>query len=543
MTKWLSTVLPSQSNEAPTLAIVDQIYSYCESGTYTKVTAEHPSFESFCKSYGSLRRELGEKNRERFWADLLRPVKRFVEYHLSAPIPFSHSSSITQLNAFHEANRLSAKITGTEYSRRLISLEESLASLASTTDNPLSEKFIELLEDSPVSGPTGIVVCRDEFKPLMYEVLKQSKVLIGQGLGNFVALNPSELRNLSCYERLFVFGNQRLFTDSEHVFTTPRAKEQYVITFSWIKESPLPLSHFENSLNSSKVFPSYIGSDSADPHTQDTVTQKPIARDPIDLDEILPSTDLEAIFAQLITDRDEQDHFEEEDNPVEAHIVKLDNGEGIFLLADGKYDILDVETSLTVAHIRGGLERLEPGDFLVLRTAGGGVDYIRSVADRMMGDEAAKYREIQQRWKTLLKQTVSNEGLEETVRKLRRRECKIANSANIRSWMSRWSIGLQSEKNFNVLLSFLGLGDKCDEVLRATELIRHFHRVAGHRIAKVLKAQLSSVTTTELSSAATKDFELSEEDGGTLTAFRVRKVDPVIRIIPESQIENRFPLD
>ena len=105
------------------------------------------------------------------------------------------------------------------------------------------------------------------------------------------------------------------------------------------------------------------------------------------------------------------------------------------------------------------------------------------------------------------------------------------------------NIGLGKQSNFTILLTFLGLEDRLEEMIVATEMIRNAHRRAGFRIARVLRARIASMSVEDFSSVSTRDIELPDEDGGTLTAFRVRTVHHGIYKVPMSQTQHLFPLE
>ena len=501
-----------------------------------------------CSKLRSLTTELGDENRELFWSQLLRPVRQFVFRHLSAPSPFDHPDSLEKVMQFKRLNG-NNRSTAPGYASRLDGLEESLDILASTSDNPLGESCAKLLGTFHPGENVGLVVCRMPFKPLVHSMLQN---MAEPSFGSYVVLEPGQLKGATSYDRMIVFGHQQTYRDAQYVFSAPRAKQQYLIGFEWLRPSVPVQSGFASPQNKDRLSPSFVAAPmvSGD-DTRPSLEPDHGATQQFDIDALLPSIDLNTVVAGLKARPDHIDSDAEYDGEVEAKIIEFEDGRAVFLtvgthvedtgarkyhvIASGINGKLGIETAI--------IGDLEPGMFLLLRTSGGGGDYIDFVADRLLGGLAIECRATQSSWKLRLRGAVTNQGIGHVVDELSRLGCSVAGEQNVRGWITTRRIGLRRDEDFSILMEFLGLGSQFDDILNKTEAIRSAHRRAGHYIRSSLLSQISSITDAELESLVSKEFTLEGRDGGSLTAFRIREIHDTIYTVPEFQTQQPFMLE
>ena len=99
-----------------------------------------------------------------------------------------------------------------------------------------------------------------------------------------------------------------------------------------------------------------------------------------------------------------------------------------------------------------------------------------------------------------------------------------ANETNIRNWMSYKSIRTGDYNDFAAIMQLVGLCDKAKECWEIMGMIDTAHRKAGHHIRKLLLRKVLESDLDELQRLGKMEFELSEVDSGSLTAFRVRNI-------------------
>jgi len=179
--------------------------------------------------------------------------------------------------------------------------------------------------------------------------------------------------------------------------------------------------------------------------------------------------------------------------------------------------------------------KLQPGMFLLLRTEGGG-DYIVPIANRILGEDAAQLREMQEGWKTRLRGEVELRGLLPVcIDLLELGGSKHVNEINLRYWMSSKCIRPQDNNDFRAILKLVGLQDKEALYRDVADRIERAHRSAGFYIRKLLISQVTGADLHEIHKKGYMEFELPRSDGGSLTAFRIEHISPAITNVSASR--------
>ena len=532
-----------------TISSTDRIYSCYESANQYQVTAVHQGFMALCSSLWSLQRDAGDDNDLPIWTDLLSPVKGFVYRHLAAPIPFDDPGSTDLFDKFKSQNQTS-NATLPVYFERLAALEESFEELVQSPENPLAELCAELLGTFDVDKkPVGLVVCRLGFTAHLASVVDNSQNPGGWSPEDFIVLSPEQLKGADCYEKLVVFGHQNLYRHSQHVFTAQRTTDQYQLGFNWTASPPRLSSGFIDPQNVERAMPRNRGEVFSRPPVQVASNPVHVGAEPLEIDEIIPTVDINKILGRLSRNSDGlglADHS----GLVEARFIELDDDHGVFLEvrgesgegSDHKYHVIDISPGSSPGVLNITVEDLEPGMFLVLRTAGGGGDYIEFVADQFLGEYAGFCRDSQNDWKSQLSREIYSKGAEQVAAELQSKGCRVANLANLRHWVSSRSIRLRDESDFMVLIDYLGLIDSFDRIHLNTHLIWGAHVKAGHSIRKSLESQIQGMNPKEFATLTRKDFTLAENDGGSLTAIRIRVVHEDVLVVQASHTQHLEPL-
>jgi len=343
---------------------------------------------------------------------------------------------------------------------------------------------------------------------------------------------PPQLRGGRCYERLIVVGPTTWFP--EFVFSAPRATELHLVRYKWLWDQR-------------RDAPAFAGSADAEGHRNgwrrlpqlDEEPERPSDFPTIDPGEIAPRVDwAKASFG------DPNSGHEADDDDVDATLFVLEDNSGVFLEDDDDalLTVIDLEQdqALAVQRIRRG--EIERGNFILLRTEGGG-DYILEVADRLMGPKAIAIRACQNDWKRRMRLAVRDDGPEATCRALVERGALRANEANLRSWTNNRSIRPQSQEDFRAMMRLVGLDGESQEIWDKMGEVRRAHQTAGQRVRRLLIERVRTCDVEELERMGRMDFELPGEDGGTLTAFRIVDIAPESTAVPSSRIGHPFELE
>jgi hypothetical protein len=204
---------------------------------------------------------------------------------------------------------------------------------------------------------------------------------------------------------------------------------------------------------------------------------------------------------------------------------KLGGGRGTFFCRDSKVWIVNTE-SIHGNHRCSGVdqidvENLEPGDLVLMTTSGGG-DMIPVVADMILGNEAAKLRETQARWKAALRIALSRTSTSEVAADLKRLGAQKATSVNLRNWCNPRTLGMENlGTDLRALLQLIGLEAELENVAGAIEKLRRAHKVAGFHLQRRLRDSLQGK---DLRGLFEEGFlEIRGDGGAAKTVFLVEE--------------------
>lgn len=173
---------------------------------------------------------------------------------------------------------------------------------------------------------------------------------------------------------------------------------------------------------------------------------------------------------------------------------KLGGGRGTFFGRESTVWVAKTELIQGISQC-SGIERicadsLEPGHLVLMTTSGGG-DMIPVVADMILGSEAQKLREIQNRWKTSLISVLNRNSSQYVATQLKLRGAQNATPTNIRNWCSPRSIGMENlEVELRALLQFIRMEHEYENIADAIEKLRRAHTSAGFHLQQKLLASL-----------------------------------------------------
>ena len=164
-----------------------------------------------------------------------------------------------------------------------------------------------------------------------------------------------------------------------------------------------------------------------------------------------------------------------------------------------------------------------------------------SVADRILGPQAAIARAKQRQWKQLLRDSILKEGAIVSVEKLRMYGSRIANETNLRNWISDRNIKTAGFEDFNAIMTLIGKAEHAQTYWDTMGMIDRAHRKAGFHIRRLLLRQVHEANLKQLQDQGTLEFTIPNEDGGSITAFRIEQVAPETYQIPHTRLGHIIP--
>jgi|LSQX01.1.fsa_nt_gb hypothetical protein len=479
---------------------------------------DHPLLAELSRSLRAFVQSLGDETADEFWRHSLGPIRRLGFTFCSTPLPFSEAVAAAGLDwgKLHRQVCRCEKLFPDAH-ETLAHLVQQLERLNAETDSP----FIAALEQiHQQGGELGVVLRNPRMNQAVAEFFARTATL-----RNVRIVSPSQLRAAHLCNMLAAIGPCGWFPD--HIFSAPRAVAVHVISPRWIhdawKPGPVFLHSSEKSGSRSRnhrigAMPRVGGETRPENHLLTDLL-------PVDLLPPIPTFGRNGRpFAGQPGDSEET---------VPARLCHLSGQRAVFVAADDGSSSLIIDTSEMG---RAGVRRvpageLEPGQYLLLRTSGGG-DYIAPLADRIMGELAERRRSEQAEWKQRLISAaaerfgqVSRRELSALVSaELQSQNLSPARPANVHYWLSSKCIRPRKIEDFIAILKFAGLEDRSQDLWSAMGEIDRAHRRAGHTIRRMLLRKIETSSLETLERDGEMVFELGDEDGGTLSAFEITEI-------------------
>ena len=498
------------------LDAVSKIYDCARLARFEVHQVDNAEFRRFCLSLREFERSLGESVGDDYWRPFLWALKRYRFDMSSTPLPFQYPEG--------QSPSLVERMRGTLAHCDLIypqfvgparKLVDRLQAVSESQSNPVLSVCADIVGCG--GEDVGILIKEPRLIPAVELMLSHES-----GVGEVEVIGPSQLKGHRCYSRLIVIGPARWYDG--YVFQSPRAHYIHNVKYRWINDSNPSNEVFTGSPRNSGI--DWIDRST---FTSSAAQMSSTSSDNLlDPEEFLPSINwndvLRMVSARTVGDSDNTD--EEEEYVLASFfqlegelVVPLDASEG----ARATVLMLDQEGDSRVQRIP--VTSIEPGMFLLVRVGGGG-EYIVPVADRILGEHAARARETQIDWKDHLRRKVRRSGVQRVVHDLKRHGSRRANYANVRNWMSYRSIKTEDPADFRAVMRLIGLADEFDYYWKTMVLIERAHRRAGRLIRQQLLAEVRNADLRGLDKLGRMEFEIPGMDGGNLTAIRIQSVYP-----------------
>jgi len=221
---------------------------------------------------------------------------------------------------------------------------------------------------------------------------------------------------------------------------------------------------------------------------------------------------------------------------VDAQLLLLEGGYAVWTeVTDGSWmwSVDFTEPSLPVI-TPATVVSVSIGSHVIFRDQGATRDLVRAIADSRHG--AARYREVQRKWKENLRSAIVRAGgygaAAHEIRLLG------ATVVNLRSWTNDRSIRPHSRTGFAATCRFVGLDSESDEIWGALTAIKKAHLKAGQSIRKLLEQALIADGGQKLLADGYQHLEV--EGLGRLSAYRVVHKHPEHHLVNADVIDEPF---
>jgi hypothetical protein len=537
---------------SPSMLEAINVYDAAASATVSRTSVEDPQVQAFSHRVTALLRQLGDDAADEYWAPVTRRLRRVRWELATTPLPLNHDSlELSESSAFIVSALRACDRIYPAHAVAARAVSQQLEELASMDSDPLGGAIVRLLTPGAVEGRVaGGKACEDE----TVAVLDSSSSALLSDLGMRQGSNDSphvaspdgddtaivlprsrhalavqdhlasagipvtvvtaaQLAQTTVYGRATIVGSLAWYPS--HVVAAPRAFRLHVVQYGWIRDDVPETSVFTGSEERAPMVP---------PLERLPPTSIPENDHQADSHELLAPTDWAAIGATSTPT---------EDGPagrtpeiVQAYLLLLASDEAVYLEAEEgsrAYVVaLGAEKELRQVPTRS----IAPGTYLVTREGGEG-DYIAAIANSLLGEGAGELRAAQRRWKGMLQELVQRLGLHAVVRRLEEAGSLRATEMNARRWASDSSIRTQDYRDFQAIMSVIGLDAEAEDLWKQMALIDQAHLKAGQRVRALLEHEILEGDTRELERKGWMDYDVAEIEGeGALRVARVEARAP-----------------
>lgn len=489
---------------------------YTSSNTrYQKFDIRHKKFQEFYISFLKFKSRLGDLHKDSYWVDFMRTLSRFRFRCAVSPLPFNHTSNINGLNSYEELKRLIRDCDEVfpEFKTHSSNLLELFRDLNQSEVNPFNDKLEEILNKFYQKNCALVLKSQSSYEYI-------SKIF--EGNKYLSILKETEYRKSSVSYDLVIFLGHHSWYE-HYLFTSIKSKNLIGICYDFIggkKIEPLEFSHplWERNITSIKYEQESFN---LDKYTYDSP------------EEI--SNEIEIEYIQKNIDKKFGDTSEEQLNArlvnlAGGYIAFLRNHEGI----DTTQDVLVFSSEITFKSRE--VSEIEPGDYILLRT-GADKDLTFLEANKLMGKNAQKNRDLQSSWKNKLEEhfvtkyynnpSVSSYSRIEAENKfmatLKDKGLNI-NRSKLRGWLREEAIKPRNDNEFKLVLEEIFGPDKnIKKYLIAMSEINRKHISAGSIVRKKILSLIQESNLSILEENGYQEFKL-QDTNASISIFRVLKI-------------------
>lgn len=507
------------------------VYGAAQQAEIFRIRLKHPLLARLHKDVGQLDRMSQETQDELEWGELVRRFKRYRFLTAATPLVFNHPFLWDDRANTVLKRALHAGSSAYPSFRPLI---ENLQAVMQDLQLVPSSPLWDAIQEHGMPTGTGNVT-KDKWAILLADTRSTGPVeaLAAASQRLDVATAP-QLQDDFSYTGLYVLGSTRWFPG--YCFTAARAQTIQIIQFEWALDNPtFPAAFLPNQKTYRPVKASEVKSNN---HNAAAGIEEEPEMLQIDAPEIDWGNAFKAGYRAASGVGGEV-----EDVP--GHLYVLEGGWGVWLEDSPSASVLTIRLRETgeLDLQRLPVRQLRSGAFVLLRTGGGG-DLIVPVADRMLGNDRKRLRNLQTEWKQKFRKQVRlTWSTEVACKRLSSLGAVRAKPSNVRNWMALRTIRPDSDQDFKAVLEFSGLQQRAQEFFDAMAQIDNAHRRAGHQIGQMILNTVSRTDTTPLRRQGVQVFEAPQGEGGSFTAYRLLERSQDTGMVTPHRLAHIFPLE
>jgi hypothetical protein len=496
----------------------DEIYRYSQESNPKYRNIEYPELFVYTKNLSFFFNNLGDIQKDDYWKERKRRLRKLAFLFTSAPLDKAFLlKKINTVISFLEIDVINCKKLYPVYAAKYEILLENIKAILATELEVMKLHLDDVIET--LEGSIAVLIKDTRVIPIIEKIYSNQNIYV---------ISINSLRHNITYDNIIVVGSASVWWFPDFIFSSPRAKNIYVVKFRWMKDSWQPKTVFPNPIISTDEVRVILENDVSNEHDEY-----------IDPELLLPIIDFSSIMTSAWKQAEEENELEH----VEAIIGHLENDQIVFLdYSDSStiriIDIEDEEKPVKKTRVK----ELTSEMFLLLKTSGGG-DYIVPLANKILGDNFTALRDTQKRWKNCLRKKENEKGIDWLVNEFVSRGCSIANPINLRNWMSYRSIKTSQFLHFKIIIEVIGLQEQAQDIWNQMSLITQAHIKAGRHITKLLLMMARETDLDELMRLGIMEFELPDKDAGSITAYRIKALSDRHKTVLVSPTKIGIPLD
>lgn len=342
-------------------------------------------------------------------------------------------------------------------------------------------------------------------------------------MDKFIAVNESKIRVMTVKEFIEegIFADQIIFLGTSSYFDRKFSEIFYGKHIIF-----LGYSCFENRLIQRKSFSNIINQN----ELINTIYKG------VEFDKGYSGIDFKETFLTIDDKKSEEaviNQFqttEDDLEKVEVKLATISHNNYIFLPVNQNVNVINRETlKITQEKVRN----LTLGNLLVFRTQNAS-DLVKEIADKILSNNAKKYRDSLEKWKKRLRLYVKRKGIERVSKILTDRyHLDVAKENNIKNWMSSYSI--KPSRLNELLKAFKFDSHDIEEIMNASQKIYSAHISAGHQISHALMNELDGSLESIIEENGFYTFESKEFEGASFNIEEIKKISSETYSIPENE--------
>jgi hypothetical protein len=481
------------------------------------------NLQEFLKNWSHFQKKYSESNDRRV-VEMLRTLAYIRTEFLSNPIPYEFNANLLKHAEFYlESSDQISNLFDASDSSTLKSLKEILNSLLAS-ENPLnilsSELEAEFEED------------------LQYVVLKSNRIR---------SAVENHFSGVDANLKFIMPGEVPLIDNADSDLIYIGAPENFLNIDKQISAVVSRRIHFVCYGTRYKAFMGVLGQGSLTNYKRE-IRQITHENEGEILDfHFYSESDIsqETLSRALLEDFQKNDLNFSQDL-VDSYAYALADNYVIFLPVPGELSkSVSVEAYVPTEPKHNRVQRLDINEvgantvFLV-RQGSTATEALRPIADEILGQKAIEYRRTQLMWKSALRDRIDSKGSETVVRELK--------TLGIRNpYPSFWANPLRiapRKETFRILLRYLNLETKVNEIFEAVDAIKVAHIKAGHKFLTILQSAFEEVEPQEIYQNGLLNRRIQGEgDIAILTAIVCLAKLPNIHRVPEEQIRKLIRTD